>query len=100
MQKPGPWRLRAFVLARFVYLSTVNENVVVLVVVPLVPVMVIGYVPVFAVRATFSVKSDVPEPGAAMVAGLKLPVTPDGKPLAERATAPLNPPETVVVTTA
>ena len=62
--------------------------------------MVIGYVPVFAVRATFSVKSDVPAPGAAIVDGLKLPVTPVGKPVADRATAPLNPPETVVVTTA
>jgi len=32
-----------------------------------------------------------------MVAGLKVAVTPDGRPLKERATALLNPPETAVV---
>jgi len=67
---------------------------------PLVPVMVIGKVPVVAVLATVSVKSEVPEPGAAMEVGLKTPVTPDGKPAADRAIAASNPPETAVVTTA
>ena len=40
---------------------------------------------------------DVPEPGAAMDVGLKLTVTPVGWPLADKATAELKPPETVVV---
>lgn len=40
---------------------------------------------------------DEPEPGAAMDVGLKLTVTPLGAPLAVRATAELNPPETEVV---
>ena len=67
---------------------------------PPVPVIVIGYVPVGALRPTVRVKSDVPEPGAAIDEGLKLPVTPEGKPVADNATAEENPPETVVVTTA
>jgi hypothetical protein len=45
-------------------------------------------------------KSDVPEPGAAMELGLKLAVTPEGTPVAERLIAELNPPDTDVVTTA
>ena len=40
---------------------------------------------------------DLPEPGAAIDAGLKLTVTPVGAPEAVKATAPLNPPETVLV---
>ncbi len=40
---------------------------------------------------------DVPEPGAAIEAGVKLAVTPAGMPLAERETAELKPPETAVV---
>lgn len=43
------------------------------------------------------VAAEVPEPGAAMEVGLKLTVTPAGAPDAVRATAELNPPETVVV---
>lgn len=62
--------------------------------------MVMVEVPVGAVRETVKVKSEVPEPGAAIVLGLKLPVTPDGIPVANNVTAPLKPPETVVVTTA
>jgi len=46
------------------------------------------------------VKSDVPEPGAAIDDGLKLPVTPEGSPVADKAIAALKPPETDVVTTA
>ena len=67
---------------------------------PPVPVIVIGYVPVRAFLVTINVKSDVPEPGAAMEAGLKLAVTPDGTPVAENVMAESNPPDTVVVTTA
>ena len=42
---------------------------------------------------------DVPEPGDAIDAGMKLTVTPVGWPVADRATAELNPPEmpTVIV---
>jgi hypothetical protein len=40
---------------------------------------------------------EVPEPGAAMDVGLKVTVTPLGWPLADKAIAELNPPETVVV---
>ncbi len=47
---------------------------------------------------TVSVYLDVPEPGALIEVGLKLPVTPVGRPEAESAIAELNPPETVVVT--
>jgi hypothetical protein len=67
---------------------------------PPVPVIVMGWVPVFAVLDTVSVKCDVPEPGAAIGLGLKLPVTPGGIPVELSEIAELNPPETVVVTTA
>jgi hypothetical protein len=36
---------------------------------------------------------ELPEPGAGMEAGLKLTVTPAGWPVADKATAELNPPE-------
>ena len=36
---------------------------------------------------------EVPEPGAAIDAGVKLTVTPDGCPVADKATAELNPPK-------
>ncbi len=36
---------------------------------------------------------ELPEPGAAMDAGLKLTVTPVGCPVADKATAEVNPPE-------
>ena len=62
--------------------------------------MVIACVPEGAFRATVRVKSVVPEPGAPMDDGLKLPVTPDGMPVAENEIAESNPPETFVVTTA
>lgn len=65
---------------------------------PLVPVMVIVEVPVGAFLATVRVKSEVPEP--VTEAGLKLPVTPDGRPDADKVTAESNPPEAVTVTTA
>jgi hypothetical protein len=47
---------------------------------------------------TVSVKYDVPEP--VMELGLKLPVTPDGMPVAAKATAESNPPEALMVTAA
>jgi len=57
-------------------------------------------VPVFADLATVRLKSVVPEPGAAIEAGEKLVVTPDGTPVALKVTAELKPPETDTVTTA
>ena len=54
--------------------------------------------PVAVVEATVKVSAEVPEPGAAIDAGLNPTVTPDGWPLAESAIAELKPPETVVVT--
>jgi hypothetical protein len=76
---------------------TVSEAVALCEVPPLVPVAVIVYVPVAVVEATAIVMVDVPEPGAAMDVGLKLTVTPVGWPLAVKATAALNPPETALV---
>jgi hypothetical protein len=40
---------------------------------------------------------ELPEPGAGIVCGLKLTVVPEGTPEAERLTALLKPPLTVVV---
>jgi hypothetical protein len=57
-------------------------------------------VPVGAFPATLKVKSDVPDPGAAIETGLKLPVTPVGMPVADKEMAESNPPDTDVVTTA
>jgi hypothetical protein len=53
-------------------------------------------VPVATVDATVNVAVEEPEPGAAIDDGLKETVTPEGCPEAERATALLKPPETVV----
>ena len=47
--------------------------------------------------ATANVIVEVPEPGAAIGFVPKLTVTPDGWPLADRVTAPLKPPVTVLV---
>lgn len=56
--------------------------------------------PYAAVLDTVRSISDVPEPGAAMEAGLKLTVTPVGWPVADKAMAESKPPETAAVTTA
>lgn len=50
-----------------------------------------------ALLPAVSVSVEDPEPGAAMLEGLKPAVTPEGMPLADRATALLNPPVTVEV---
>lgn len=76
---------------------TVSATVAVCVMLPPVPVTVMVYVPVATVEATAMLMADVPEPGAAIEAGLKLTVTPDGWPEADKAIAELNPPETAVV---
>ena len=49
--------------------------------------------PVAVVEATTIDMVELPKPGAAMDAGLKLTVTPVGCPVADKATAELNPPE-------
>ena len=50
-----------------------------------------------ALVLTVRVNVEVPDPGAGMVAGLKLAVTPEGMPLADRAMELLYPPETAAV---
>jgi len=67
---------------------------------PPVPVIVIGYVPVLAVREMVRSMLEVPEPGAAMLLGEKLMVTPVGSPVPESVMAESKPPETAVVTVA
>jgi len=57
-------------------------------------------VPLVALDATVRLKCAEPDPGAAMLAGVKLYVTRLGTPVAERATAELNPPEMAVLTVA
>lgn len=64
---------------------------------PPVPVIVIVRVPVVALLLTVTVMVDVPEPGAAIELGLKVTVTRDPWPVADKAIAELNPPETAVV---
>lgn len=82
------------------YFSISKVKVVVFVTPPPVPVIVMGYVPVLAVRETVRVKCEVPEPGAAIDAGLKLAVTPEGSAEFESAIAELNEPVVAVVTVA
>jgi hypothetical protein len=77
---------------------TVRLTVVVRVTPPPVAVTVIGYVLAATVEDTVAVMVELPDPGAAMEAGLKPTVTPLGWPEALRATALLKPPETAVVT--
>src|SRR5215472_1944968 len=55
-----------------------------------------GYVPTGIVAGTVMVMVELPAPGAAIVAGLKLTVTPWGKPTAVGVMALLKPPATVV----
>ncbi len=53
--------------------------------------------PAVAVLEAAKVSVLVPAPGAAILAGAKLAVTPDGSPAAESVTAELNPPDGVTV---
>ena len=55
-------------------------------------------VPTTAVLLAVKVTVELPLPGAAIDAGLKLAVTPEGRPEADNDTADLKPPLTVVVT--
>jgi hypothetical protein len=74
---------------------TVNETVVVSVVLPEVPDTVMGYVPVAVVEATVMFMVEVPAP--VIEVGLKLTVTPVGWPDAVRLMAELKPPVTLLV---
>ena len=74
---------------------TVNEKLVVCVVLPELPVTSIRYVPVAVDAATISVIVEVPAP--AIELGLKLMVTPEGWPVADREMVELNAPVTVLV---
>jgi len=55
------------------------------------------YVPVAARLDTVILIVDVPDPGAGIVVGLKLMVTPEGAPAADNETEELKPPEPAVV---
>lgn len=77
---------------------TVRAIVAVCVTLPPVAVMVIFAVPVVAVLLAVSVSVELPLPGAAMEVGLKVAVTPAGKPEADNEIAELKPPLTVVET--
>lgn len=74
-----------------------SVTVVVCVTPPPLPVIVIVRVPVVALRFTVTVIVDVPEPGAAIELGLKLTLTRDPWPLADKPIAELKPPEIAVV---
>lgn len=74
---------------------TVRETVVVSVVLPDVPVTVMGYVPATMDEATVRVIVDVPAP--VIKVGLKLTVTPVGWPEADKIMAESKPPVTVLV---
>ena len=58
--------------------------------------MVTVEVPSVAVLLAVNISVELPDPGAAIDAGLNDAVTPDGSPEAESETAELKPPETVV----
>jgi hypothetical protein len=77
---------------------TVNVTVVECFKPPPEPLTVIGYVPAAVVEATAMFMVEVPEPGAAIDAGTKLTVTPAGCPVADKATAELNPLKMAFVT--
>lgn len=75
---------------------TVSATVVVWVTPPPLAVTVTFAVPVVAVLLAEKVKVELPLPGAPIELGLKLAVTPEGRPDAESEIAELNPPVTLV----
>ena len=75
----------------------VSGTVSVCVTPPPVPVKVTFVVPVLAVLLAEKLTVELPLPGAAMVLGLKLAVTPAGRPEADNEMAELNPPVIVEV---
>ena len=76
---------------------TVRDTVVVCVMPPPVPLTVMLYVPVAVVGDTAMPMVAVPDPGAAIDAGVNVTVTPLGCPFADNAIAALNPPDTLVL---
>lgn len=76
---------------------TVRGTVNVCVIPPPLAVTVTFAVPVVAVLLAENVSVELPLPGAAMDAGLKLAVTPDGNPDADSDMAELKPPAAVVL---
>jgi hypothetical protein len=77
---------------------TVNAIVAVWVMPPPVAVTVTFVVPVVAVLLAVKVRVELPLPGAAIDVGLKLAVTPEGRPEADNEIAELKPPLTEVET--
>jgi hypothetical protein len=75
---------------------TVSEIVTVWVIPPPLAVTVTLVVPVVAVLLAERVRVELPLPGAAMLPGLKLAVTPEGRPEADNEIAELKPPLTEV----
>ena len=75
---------------------TINVTFWLIVSPPLKALTTNGYVPTGKVAGTVMVMAELPAPGGAIVAGLKLTVTPWGTPAVDRVTALLNPPETLV----
>jgi len=75
---------------------TVSEIVTVWVIPPPLAVTVTLVVPVVAVLLAVKVRVELPLPGAAMLPGLKLAVTPEGRPEADNEIAELKPPLTEV----
>ena len=73
---------------------TTRVTEAVCVVVPLVPVMVNGKLPVGVVLLVVTVSVELPDVSDA---GLKLPVAPAGRPLTLRLTVPVKPPDGVTV---
>src|SRR5260221_2104601 len=76
---------------------TVSVTVVACDLPPPVPVTVMGYVPAGVEADVVIVRPDVPEPGAAIDAGLNAALAPVGRPVVVNATEELKPPETAVV---
>jgi hypothetical protein len=74
----------------------VKDTEAVCVIPPPEAVIVTVEVPVAAVEPAVKVMVELPLPGAAIDVGLKLAVTPLGRPEAESETAELNPPLTLV----
>jgi hypothetical protein len=77
---------------------TVSAIVAVWITPPPFALTVTFVVAVVAVLVTEKVRVELPLPGAAIEAGLKLAVTPEGRPDADKDTVALNPPLTVIET--
>jgi len=79
-------------------LVTTRLNVVVFVMPLPDPTTVMVYVPMGIVVGVFKVNVELPDPGAGIVMGSKVAVTPVGRPVADNVIAPSNPPVRVAAT--